>query len=58
MVKLKFKGDSETFFRFDGKKYKTKDLVLEAPEEAANYILSNPRWSKVSYTKKKKTKED
>ena len=58
MVKLKFKGKSETFFHFDGKKYTTEKFVVDVPEEAADYILSNPRWSKISYAKKKKTKED
>jgi hypothetical protein len=58
MVKLKFKGNNETFFHFDGKKYKTEKFVVDVPEDAADYILSNPRWSKVSYAKKKKTKED
>ena len=58
MVKIKFKGKSETFFHFDGKKYKTEKFVVDVPEEAADYILSNPRWSKISYAKKKKTKED
>ena len=58
MVKLKFNGKNETFFHFDGKKYKTEKFVADVPEEAADYILSNSRWSKVSYAKKKKTKED
>jgi|TARA_R100001530_G_scaffold134942_1_gene110907 hypothetical protein len=59
MVKLKFNGKSETFFHFDGKKYKTEKFVVDnVPDEAADYILSNPRWSKISYAKKKKTKED
>ena len=58
MVKLKFKGKNETFFHFDGKKYKTEKYVVDVPDDAANFILTNTRWSKVSYAKKKKTKED
>ena len=58
MVKLKFNGKSETFFHFEGKKYATEKFVVDVPKEAADYILSNSRWSKVGVAKKNKTKED
>tara|TARA_Y100000310_G_scaffold324490_1_gene386387 strand:- start:648 stop:827 length:180 start_codon:yes stop_codon:yes gene_type:complete len=59
MVKLKYNGRNETFFHFDGKKYKTDKYVVDVPDDAADFILTNTRWSKVSYAKKKKkTKED
>ena len=54
MVELKYNGEEETFFIFDGKAYKTKDMVVEVEnEKAVNFILTNPRWE--AREKKKKT---
>lgn len=57
MVKLKFNGGIETFFHFKGTKYKTEKFIVDVPEEVANFVLTNNRWSKVSYAKNKKNNE-
>ena len=55
LVKLKFVGDGEGWFVFDGKDYCTKDGVVEVfCDGAVDYILSNSCWSVVGEVKKKK----
>ena len=53
-MKIKYKGEQETFFTFDGVQYCTKNMEVEVTEEAADYILTNPRWSIVGNKKVKK----
>ena len=53
-MKLKFKGDNETFVIIDGKKYQTKNKKLDVKKKIADKLLINPRWEKV----KTKSKED
>lgn len=61
MVILKYDGDGETFFHYKGTKYKTKDYEVTVPEEVAEWLMTNPKWSKTTKatikSKKKPKKE-
>lgn len=55
LVKLKYKGEGETFFHYDGVMYKTQDKTIEVENpEAIKFILTNPKWESLGKIKIKK----
>lgn len=44
VVVLEYTGDSDTFFFFKGKEYRTQDLKVSLPREVADKMLSNSRF--------------
>lgn len=48
---MKLKCERETFFHVDGKRYKTKNRIVDVPTDIADKLIESPIWSKVK-TKK------